>query len=144
MVYKFDRQSLTYKNVTKDIVLWFIGTIVLIIAITSIFMLKRINDIRYISAETKSIIIKESTKENEFSPQKLRAYILELNIKFPNKKWKIYIITYAPFILLIPFILQFFISYQLVSDKEVNLTKPILLPLILYFIESLAVELSLL
>jgi len=84
MVYKFDRQSLTYKNVTKDIVLWFIGTIVLIIAITSIFMLKRINDIRYISAETKSIIIKESTKENEFSPQKLRAYILELNIKFPH------------------------------------------------------------
>jgi len=84
MIYKFDKESLTYKNVSKHLALAVIGIIVLFTAITSIFMLKRVNDIRYISAETKSIIIKESTKENEFSPQKLKAYILELNIKFPH------------------------------------------------------------
>lgn len=84
MIYKFDSKSLTYQNVTKNLVLGGIGVVVLFIAITSIFMLTRINDIRYISSETKSIIIKESAKENEFSPKKLRAYILELNIKFPH------------------------------------------------------------
>lgn len=84
MIYKFDSKSLTYQNVTKNLVLGGIGVVVLFIAITSIFMLTRINDIRYISSETKPIIIKESAKENEFSPKKLRAYILELNIKFPH------------------------------------------------------------
>jgi len=84
MIYKYDSKSLTYKSVTKNLVLGIIGVIVFFTAVTSIFMLKRVNDIRYISAETKSIIIKESTKENEFSPQKLKAYILELNIKFPH------------------------------------------------------------
>lgn len=84
MIYKYDSKNLTYKDVTKNLVLGAIGIIVLFSALTSIFMLTRINDIRYISSETKSIIIKESTKENEFSPKKLRAYILELNIKFPH------------------------------------------------------------
>lgn len=84
MIYKYDYNNLTYKNVTKNLALILIGIIVLFTGITSIFMLARINDIRYISSETKSIIIKESTKENEFSPKKLRAYILELNIKFPH------------------------------------------------------------
>ena len=84
MIYKFDPKSLTYQNVTKNLVLGVIGMVILFTAITSIFMFTRINDIRYISSETKSIIIKESSKENEFSPKKLRAYILELNIKFPH------------------------------------------------------------
>jgi len=84
MIYKYDSKNLTYKNITKNLVLGGIGVVVLFIAVTSILTLTRINDIRYISSETKSIIIKESTKENEFSPKKLRAYILELNIKFPH------------------------------------------------------------
>jgi uncharacterized FlgJ-related protein len=84
MIYKFDPKSLTYQNVTKNLVLAIIGMVILFTAITSIFMFTRINDIRYISSETKSIIIKESAKENEFSPKKLREYILELNIKFPH------------------------------------------------------------
>lgn len=84
MIYKYDSKNLTYKNITKNLVLGGIGVVVLFIAVTSIFTLTRINDIRYISSETKSIIIKESAKENEFSPKKLRAYILELNIKFPH------------------------------------------------------------
>jgi uncharacterized FlgJ-related protein len=84
MIYKFDPKSLTYQNVTKNLVLVIIGMVILFTAITSIFMFTRINDIRYISSETKSIIIKESAKENEFSPKKLREYILELNIKFPH------------------------------------------------------------
>jgi hypothetical protein len=84
MIYKYDSKNITYKNITKNLVLGGIGVIVLFIAVTSILTLTRINDIRYISSETKSIIIKESTKENEFSPKKLRAYILELNIKFPH------------------------------------------------------------
>ena len=84
MIYKYDSKNITYKNITKNLVLGGIGVVVLFIAVTSILTLTRINDIRYISSETKSIIIKESTKENEFSPKKLRAYILELNIKFPH------------------------------------------------------------
>jgi hypothetical protein len=84
MIYKYDYKNLTYKNVTKNLAFILIGIIVLFTGITSILMLTRINDIRYISSETKSIIIKESAKENEFSPEKLRAYILELNIKFPH------------------------------------------------------------
>lgn len=84
MIYKYDYKNLTYKNVTKNLAFILIGIIVLFTGITSILMLTRINDIRYISSETKSIIIKESAKENQFSPEKLRAYILELNIKFPH------------------------------------------------------------
>jgi phage antirepressor YoqD-like protein len=84
MIYKYDKENLTYKSVTKNLVLGVIGVVVLFTAITSVFMLNKVNDIRYISSETKSIIIKESAKENEFSPKKLRAYILELNIKFPH------------------------------------------------------------
>mgnify|MGYP003653734783 CR=1 FL=1 len=84
MIYKFDDKNLTYKNITKNLVLGIIGVIVLFISISLIFALNKLNDIRYISSETKSIIIRESAKENEFNPKKLRAYILELNIKYPH------------------------------------------------------------
>jgi uncharacterized FlgJ-related protein len=42
------------------------------------------NDVRYISEETKTIIINEFDKQNEFSVDKLKDYISELNIKFPH------------------------------------------------------------
>lgn len=44
----------------------------------------RVNDVSFISEETKAIILREADKANEFSPEKLKAYILELNIKFPH------------------------------------------------------------
>jgi uncharacterized FlgJ-related protein len=43
----------------------------------------RVNDVSFISEETKAIILREADKANEFTPEKLKAYILELNIRFP-------------------------------------------------------------
>jgi uncharacterized FlgJ-related protein len=45
------------------------------------FIVTRVNDVRFITEETKQIIIKQ---EQEFTPEKLKAYILELNIRFPH------------------------------------------------------------
>ena len=42
---------------------------------------KNMNDVDYISEENKVLIINES---NQFSEEKLRHFILELNIKFPH------------------------------------------------------------
>ena len=47
-------------------------------------MTTRINDVRFMTQETKEIVIKEANKENEFTPEKLKAYVLELNIRFPH------------------------------------------------------------
>ena len=81
MLYKFDKKDLTFKNVTSR---WIMVTLIVSVLLSSIvvgIMIKRMNDIRFITTETRAVILKEST---EFSPEKLRAYILELNIKFPH------------------------------------------------------------
>ena len=84
MIYKFDKNKLTYIDVTKHVFGIIIGSAVLLTGMILLFLLIRINDVRYISQETRSIIINEATKANEFSPEKLRAYILDLNIRFPR------------------------------------------------------------
>src|SRR5579859_3802257 len=84
MIYTYDKERLTFKKVTKHWVLGTVGIIAVFVAIIALVALIRINDVRYISEETKAIIIKESDKYNEFNKTKLKAYILELNIKFPH------------------------------------------------------------
>lgn len=84
MIYKIDRDSLTYKNITKSWLLITVGLIGLLTGLISLLTYHNINNVKYISAETKSIILKENDKLNEFNPKRLKAYILELNIRFPH------------------------------------------------------------
>jgi len=81
MIYKFDKTGLTYKKITGKVMLMIIGIAILVSSIVTLFTYKKVNDIRYISTETKSIIIKE---HNEFSETKLKDFILSLKIKYPN------------------------------------------------------------
>lgn len=84
MIYKYDKENLNYKKITGKITLIVISVIILISLILSLFTLRNINKVKFISEETKSIILREADKENEFSREKLKAYILELNIKYPH------------------------------------------------------------
>ena len=84
MLYKYDKTTLNYKKVTG---MWLIGAVCVLlmsIAVTTMFTLNRLNDVRFISEETKAIILREADKQNEFSREKLKAYVLELNIKYPH------------------------------------------------------------
>jgi len=84
MIFKYDKESLTYKKITGKTLLIGIGVILVISLIVSLFGLRNVNNIKYISEETKAIILREADQKNEFSPEKLKAYILELNIKYPH------------------------------------------------------------
>lgn len=84
MLYILDRKSLLYKNVTAKLTGLVIVIILVVATIFNFILLNKIGEVRFISGETKAIIIKESQKELEFSPEKLKQYILELNIKFPH------------------------------------------------------------
>jgi len=84
MIYKFDKISLTYKKITGRMVLVMFGFVILFTLAIVLVALNHVNDVRFISEETKQIILKEADKQNEFSREKLKAYILELNIKYPE------------------------------------------------------------
>ena len=81
MIYKFDKKTLEYKNVSIKLgIISFILTIIIIIG-TTLFLMNKMNEVKLISAETKTIILNE---HNEFSKEKLKSYILELNLRFPH------------------------------------------------------------
>ena len=82
MIYRYDHKNLQFKNVFSSWV--FFISISLVILVSVIIGIIRVNDVQFISEETKAIILREADKANEFSPEKLKAYILELNIKFPH------------------------------------------------------------
>lgn len=84
MIYTYDKQAITFKNVTKELILIFIGVVFFFSFFSSIIIFAAISDGKLITQETKAIIINEATKANEFSPNKLKAYILELNIRYPH------------------------------------------------------------
>jgi hypothetical protein len=84
MIYFYNKKNLVYENVTKKAILLIIGLAFVTSGIIVCLLVYRVNQVKYISEETKAIILSESNKLNEFSPQKLKAYILELNIKFPH------------------------------------------------------------
>ena len=83
MIYKYDKENLTYKKVTGKWLVIALGLVLIAIATTSVITMQRLNDVRFISEETKAVILHEADKMNEFSREKLKAYILELNIKYP-------------------------------------------------------------
>jgi hypothetical protein len=82
MIYRFDKKTLTFKNVFASWVFFITMAITTLVAV--VIGIIRVNDVSFISEETKAIILREADKANEFSPEKLKAYILELNIKFPH------------------------------------------------------------
>jgi hypothetical protein len=83
-IYRINSRSLKYEEVTyKIIVICLLFSIIGVIS-GGLIVYKNINDVEYITEETKQIIIKEKLKENEFSPERLKEYILELNIRFPH------------------------------------------------------------
>lgn len=84
MVYTYDKHNLTFKKITKDWLLYSIGIIIGLTLLINLIIFYCLTDVRYISQETRAFIVSEATKANEFSPDKLRAYILELNIRFPH------------------------------------------------------------
>lgn len=84
MIYKYNKNTLSYDKITFRI-FWIILLIVGLFSLISYdAIVKHISKIENISEETKAIIIKEADKENEFSREKLKAYLLELNIKYPH------------------------------------------------------------
>jgi len=81
MIYKFNKKSLTYENISNRVILICVLIVLVLMSFFAFIALSKLNDIRYISGETKAIIIKENTK---FSKDKLKEYILDLNIRFPH------------------------------------------------------------
>jgi hypothetical protein len=81
MIYKFNEKTLKYDSITKKAILVICGILLTTSLVTVMFIVTRVNDVRFITEETKQIIIKQ---EQEFNPEKLKAYILELNIRFPH------------------------------------------------------------
>lgn len=84
MIFKYDKETLTYRKITRKAILICLACILVLSLICSIFTIRNVDKVRFISEETKAIILREADKENEFSPEKLKAYILELNIKYPH------------------------------------------------------------
>jgi len=84
MIFKYDKETLSYKKITGKTLLICTCIVIFISLLVSLFTLRNINKVKFISEETKAIILREADKENEFSPEKLKAYILELNIKYPH------------------------------------------------------------
>ena len=82
MIYRFDKKTLQFKSVFASWVFFITMAITTLVAV--VIGIIRVNDVSFISEETKAIILREADKANEFSPEKLKAYILELNIKFPH------------------------------------------------------------
>lgn len=83
MLYKYDKNSLQFKNVTKHIVIGMLVVMLMTTIVIGSIAISKANDIEYISQETKLIIIKQAQADT-FSIKNLKEYILELNLKFPD------------------------------------------------------------
>jgi len=84
MLYYFDKKNLTYEKATNKLIYLIFGLFVLSTLLLSLIFVFKMNETRLITEETKAIIIRESLKDNEFSPIKLKQYLLELNVRFPH------------------------------------------------------------
>ena len=82
--YKYDSKNLNYVLDNRGPVMIVIGLLVITVINVIVYHYvgdKKLNDIKYISEETKMMIINE---DRQFSEDKLKQFILELNIKFPH------------------------------------------------------------
>lgn len=84
MIYSFNHKTLKYDNVSKKILIYAVLGVLAVAGIVTAIMMTRINDVRFLTQETKEIIIKENAEKDAFTPERLKSYILELNIKFPH------------------------------------------------------------
>jgi uncharacterized FlgJ-related protein len=83
-IYKTNPKTLKSENITLNVILSLFGFALVGALIGGLFMTKRVDNIKYITEETKQIIIREQLVENKFTPERLKEYILELNIRFPH------------------------------------------------------------
>ena len=84
MLYKFDKQKMNYVIATRSYlkILLIILTSSILSFVTALYMQdSKLNSIKYITEETRMLVINQ---ENEFSEEKLKEYIIGLNIKFPH------------------------------------------------------------
>jgi hypothetical protein len=81
MYYKFDEEQLAFKKVTTKELSVLTLIFVFITFILSIILATQMYKTIIVTEEAKVIIMK---KHNEFSKDKLKEYILQLNIKFPH------------------------------------------------------------
>jgi hypothetical protein len=81
MLYSFDKKELKYKRVGLSKLFILISLFMLVITIFLIILIDNIKDVKIITSETRAIIIRENDK---FSRDKLKEYIIELNIRFPH------------------------------------------------------------
>jgi len=84
MLYKFDKHKMNFVIATRTylrmIYCLLLGSVISL-AISTCMQTKQLNSIKYITEETRMLVINQ---ENEFSEVKLKEYIIGLNIKFPH------------------------------------------------------------
>lgn len=77
MLYTYDKTNLRFNKISPIIII----SMLFIMFLVSFIIAHKLDEIKVVSDETKAIVLQE---ENEFSRDKLKAYILELNIRFPH------------------------------------------------------------
>lgn len=84
MLYKYDKRKSRYVVATKFYVRGTLGIGLICLMtylLTSLHLSNQLSDTRYISEETRTLII---NSEYKFSVAKLKEYLVELNVKFPH------------------------------------------------------------
>jgi len=84
LIYIFDKNNLLYKQVLWPVIGVILSAVLVLTLLINLFLGLQVQQVQYITEETKTIILREHQKELQFSPNKLKAYILDLNIKFPH------------------------------------------------------------
>lgn len=84
MLYTFDKTNVKYRKITARLILIAVASIITLSGLFTLYTLRNISKVKFISEETKAIILKESDKKNIFSRDRLKEYILELNIRYPH------------------------------------------------------------
>ncbi len=81
MLFIFDKNQLVHRKVTNKAILLAILGVVVFSTYLSIFMSTQVYRTKILTEEARLIVMRE---ENVFSKEKLKEYILQLNIKFPQ------------------------------------------------------------
>lgn len=84
MLYRYDKKRMDYvsaKSYYGRIVIGIIASWLVVFGLTSYSQATKLNSIKYITEETKLLII---NNQNKFSEEKLKEAILALNIRFPH------------------------------------------------------------
>jgi hypothetical protein len=84
MNYKFNEEKLSFEVYTKNylnVILIVLFTALVSVSATLLVQTKKLDRIKYVTEETRMLVIQQ---ENAFSEEKLREYIIGLNVKFPH------------------------------------------------------------